>query len=284
MNRVRRWISKSPNYFRSFGWYDGLRLLLAAERPLPKKSTIVRKYRLPGYHELYLRETISDHSIFWQCLVQGQYDFRRFPHGERVVSDYHAAIRNGIRPLIIDCGGNIGLSAVYLANLMPEAQICVLEPDRDNFELLKMNTSYLGSRLKALHGGIWNESTNLSITNPDAGSAAFRVSATEHPGGALRGYTIEDVCALTGVESPLIVKIDIEGAQAQLFKSNTGWVRNTHLIMLELDDWLLPWQGTSRAFFSCVAAYPFEYLISGETLFCFRDFEQSVIVHDTATR
>ena len=70
-----------------------------------------------------------------------------------------------------------------------------------------------------------------------------------------------------------IVKIDIEGAQKHLFSSNTNWIEHTHLIMLELDDWLLPWQGTSRTFFSALSAYPFDYLIRGEAIFCFRDFE-----------
>jgi hypothetical protein len=69
------------------------------------------------------------------------------------------------------------------------------------------------------------------------------------------------------------VKIDIEGAQGKLFKSNTEWVTNSHLITLELDDWLMPWQGTSRAFFSCLSKYPFDYLLGQESIFCFRDFD-----------
>ena len=77
---------------------------------------------------------------------------------------------------------------------------------------------------------------------------------------------------MAGVNAPLIVKIDIEGAQAQLFSANTEWVARTRLISLELDDWLMPWQGTSRSFFSCISRYPFDYLIHGESIFCFRDF------------
>jgi len=45
------------------------------------------------------------------------------------------------------------------------------------------------------------------------------------------------------------------------------------LLTLELDDWLMPWQGTSRSFFRCVSRYAFDYLIGGESIFCFRDFE-----------
>ena len=48
----------------------------------------------------------------------------------------------------------------------------------------------------------------------------------------------------------------------------------TALITLELDDWLMPWQGTSRNFFSCLSRYPFDYLLGGESIFCFRDLGQ----------
>jgi FkbM family methyltransferase len=275
MNLLFRWISKTPNYIRSFGLLHGLRLLFSIERSIPQKSTVIRKFNVPSYQQvIYLRETVSDHSIFWQCIVQCQYNLFSFPQSNRLMSTYQESVDKGNVPLIIDCGGNIGLSALYLAKLFPEANIYVIEPDAENFKMLKMNTEGFGDRIVALRGGIWNESDNLRIVNPQSGSAAFRVEpTTENTKEAFRTYTINEICALAGVNEPLIVKIDIEGAQKSLFKSNTDWVFNTHLIMLELDDWLMPWQGTSRPFFSCISQYPFDYLISGETIFCFRDFK-----------
>jgi len=276
MSIFYRWLSKLPNYIKSFGILHGLRLLLLVERSVPKKSTVVKKYIVPGYPgPIYLRKTVSDHSIFWQCIVQRQYDMFRFTQSNRLMSEYREAVEKGTSPLIIDCGGNIGLSALYLATLFPDAKIYVVEPDEDNFEMLKMNTASLGDRVVALDGGIWHESGRLRIVNPESGSGAFRVAVTNgSQNKGVRAFTINEICALAAVESPLIVKIDIEGAQVNLFKSNTSWVCNTHLVMLELDDWLLPWQGTSRPFFACISQYPFDYLISGETIFCFRDFEE----------
>lgn len=278
MSRFFGWLFRIPNYIRSFGMWHGLRLLFLVERPVPRKSTSVRKYTVPGYSgPAYLRETISDHSIFWQCIVQRQYDIRTFPQTNRLLSAYRESVDGGVNPLIIDCGGNIGLSALYLATMFPEAKVYAIEPDEDNFRMLQRNTAPLGGRVVALRGGIWHESGNLRITNPESGSAAFRVApVTASSNGGLRAFTINEICALAGVNAPLIVKIDIEGAQVNLFKSKTDWVGSTHLIMLELDDWLMPWQGTSRPFFSCISQYPFDYLISGETIFCFRDFEPAL--------
>ncbi|MBV5309188.1 FkbM family methyltransferase [Chromatium okenii] len=269
-------IKKLPNYVRSFGVFHGLRLLYLIEQSLSKKSDVIKKYFVPGYSKpVHLRKTISDHSIFWQCIVQRQYDFSRFSQSNQLMNTYHEMVKQGITPLIIDCGGNIGLSSLYFANLFPEAKIYVVEPDEDNFKMIKRNTVSFSDRIIPLKGGVWNKSGWLKIINPESGSAAFRVDfVDENSGNAIRAYTIEDICTLACVHSPLIVKIDIEGAQISLFKEHIEWVSRSHLIMLELDDWLMPWKGTSRPFFRAMNQYPFDYLISGETIFCFRDFSE----------
>ena len=33
----------------------------------------------------------------------------------------------------------------------------------------------------------------------------------------------------------------------------------------------MPWRGSSRPFFQCVGQLPFDYLLRGENIFCFRD-------------
>ena len=265
---------KLPNYIKSFGLFHGLRVFFETKQSLRKSSNEVKSYMIPGYsNPIFLRNSISDHSIFWQCIINKQYDFFLFEQSKRLMDEYHQLVSRNITPLIIDCGGNIGLATLYLATKLPHAKICVIEPDQDNFEMIKKNTSFLGNRVVPIHGGVWSESAILRITNPDSGSAAFRVGATQElEDRSIRAYTIDEICNLAESSSPLVVKIDIEGAQLNLFQKNTDWVRKTQLIMLELDDWLMPWQGTSRPFFSCVSRDPFDYLISGETIFCFRDF------------
>ncbi|MDP3085859.1 MAG: hypothetical protein Q8N44_19505 [Rubrivivax sp.] len=74
-----------------------------------------------------------------------------------------------------------------------------------------------------------------------------------------------------GARDPLIVKLDIEGSQVHLFKENTQWVARAGLITLELDDWLMPWAGMSQTFFACISQQSYEYLLGGESIFCFRN-------------
>lgn len=267
-----RLLSRSPNYIKTFGLFHGLRLLLAIEMPVSANSDETRSYAVPGYqHPITLRRTISDHSIFWQNIVRLQYDSSEFVHRQRLMQDYQAMLARGEKPLIIDCGANIGLSVILFAHEFPEAQIIAVEPNDDNFAMLQENARHFGNRITPLKGGIWNASGKLSIRNPEAGAAGFQVEIADD--GTIQAYTIDEICAMAGVTAPFLVKVDIEGAQKQLFSSNTAWVENTHLIVIELEDWLLPWQGTSQPFFKTLTQYPYEYLMAGDTLFCFRNFQ-----------
>lgn len=274
---IRRWLTKSPNYVKRFGVFRGLGLMFRVERELPIKSNATRYYRVPGVPSaIALRESRPDHAIFWQCLVRNQYDTDGFPQSVRLNQIYAAILDSGRRPVIVDCGANIGLATVWYAMRYPRATIYAIEPDARNYDLLEQNTKAFGPRVVPLRGGVWNRSCHLRISNPKAGSTAFQVEECEQAGeDTLRAYTIQEVLDMAGPQGvPLVVKVDIEGAQKQLFSDNTDWVAHTPLIAIELDDWLMPWQGTSRPLFACLSRYRFDYLMQGETLFCFQDMER----------
>lgn len=275
MASLIRLAMRAPNYILRFGLFSGIRLLLLVDfGTQPQRSALITKLRVPGLDGFVnLRRQRSDNATFWQCIVKQQYDLSAFPQTERLMATYSERVRRGFRPVIIDGGANIGLATRSLSARFPEAQFIAVEPDRGNIEILERNLRPLGARATILQGALWNEATHLRIVNPEAGSAAYRVEAIHNPeAGSVRGYTIDEICKQSGVSAPFIVKLDIEGSQAALFSGATDWVSRTSLIMLELDDWLLPWQGTSRSFFACLSQYPFDYLLSGETIFCFRDF------------
>lgn len=273
MNSLLERIRWSPNFIREFGFLHGVRLLFGIVRKLDHKADRIDRFMVPGYsNSISLRRSVADHATFRQCMVMNQYDFRHFEQAKRLFDCYESIVATGRRPLIIDCGANIGLATLWFARHFPKAIIAAIEPDEDNFELLRRNTSHLGSRVQLVKGGIWNQSTTLRIKNKNSGSASFQVESTEASTvDTIRAFTIDEVVELCGNSSLLIVKLDIEGAQANLFKDNIEWVARTPLLTLELDDWLLPWQGTSRPFFACVGKLPFDYLMHKESIFCFQD-------------
>lgn len=177
----------------------------------------------------------------------------------------------GLRPLIIDCGGNIGLAAVWFAVQFPGALIYSIEPDIGNFTLLQTNCRHYAN-IVPVHGAIWNRPSQVTIENPSAGAGAFRVceSTDKTDSHNVRAYTIDEIREQSGNTGILIVKIDIEGGEKNLFSSNTNWVSDTGLIVAELHDWLYPWAGTSKPFFACLSRQDASYVFRGENIFCFR--------------
>jgi hypothetical protein len=67
----------------------------------------------------------------------------------------------------------------------------------------------------------------------------------------------------------LIVKVDIEGYETSLFRSNTAWAAQTPLVVFEMHDWLFHWRGTGDAIFRRLTQRPRDYLVRGENIFSF---------------
>jgi FkbM family methyltransferase len=259
------------NYVQALGFFDGLRVFAQALRTRPRRGESSESFSLRVYGtRIHLRATRSDHATFFQCLVRRQYDVSAFPQYKALWNFYKRQLQLGATPLIIDCGGNIGLSAVWYATNFPKATIVVVEPDSENLKILRLNVAPFESRVLVVEGGVWSHPTRLRIINPTSGSAAFRVeecSSIDDTG--VRAYSVEELCKIGGNDRPIIVKLDVEGSQKQIFARNTSWIDRTGMIGLELDDWLLPWSGTSRPFFQALSVREFDFLLGGESIFCF---------------
>ena len=66
---------------------------------------------------------------------------------------------------------------------------------------------------------------------------------------------------------PFICKIDIEGAEQELFSANTQWVERFPIVIIELHDWLFPARGSSANFLRAIAGMKRDFILSGENIF-----------------
>jgi hypothetical protein len=81
---------------------------LQVERRFELHSEVFRSYRVPGYEApIWLRDTVADHSFFWQCIVVRQYAVEAFPQARRLLAEYEGILRRGDVPVILDAGSNI---------------------------------------------------------------------------------------------------------------------------------------------------------------------------------
>lgn len=215
------------------------------------------------------RGSQADLGVFEQIFVAQDYSFGRLRRGPELVQRYEGMLASGKTPIIVDAGANIGASVVYWAIHFPKAQILAIEPDKGNFALLRKNTEGLNVVLHEAAIG----STEGSATLSDPGEGEWGYRTTRNDAGSLPVLAMNRILESSAVSNgaPFIAKIDIEGAEADLFAANTVWVQKFDLLIIELHDWLLPGQGTSRNFLKCIANLDRDFLHIGENIFSIRN-------------
>lgn len=215
------------------------------------------------------RGSRADLGVFEQMFVAQDYSLRRLRRGRELVQRYEAILASGKTPVIVDAGANIGASVVYWGMHFPKAQILAIEPDNANFVLLRQNTQGLNVVLyEAAVGGIEG---SASLHDPGEGEWGYRT--VRNDAGSLPILSINSLLegGVVANGAPFIAKIDIEGAEADLFATNTDWVQKFDLLIIELHDWLLPRQGTSRNFLKCIANLDRDFLHIRENIFSIRN-------------
>jgi FkbM family methyltransferase len=264
-NRIGRELERAFRFIREFG----IRGLPFYSRYLLARHGIgsaVQTITLPGLTApIKLRKATSDPEVFYQVFVFKTYDFSYYQQYSYLESIYQRAVANGERPLIIDCGASIGLSSIWYALRFPKARIYAVEPNKGNFAMLQTNVKAY-SNIVPLHAAIWNENARVKIIDESAEAWAFRVE--QAAAGDIAAMTVPDIMQHAAATKILLIKIDIEGAEQELFRNNIDWLNSTAAVAIELHDWMLPGAGTSGAFINALAKESYEVVWRGETMFC----------------
>lgn len=205
-----------------------------------------------------LRIPSSDVNVFEQVFVDNEYDFH--------LTD--------VPRCIVDAGANIGLASVYFASRLPQTRIIAIEPDPDNFRLLTMNTAPYPN-VEPILGALWNQNTLIRLVDPGVGSWGFttRNLATvgkeepEPAGVTTEGMTIDEIMTRFGVDRIDILKLDVEGAELEIFQDASAWIDQVDALIVELHDRIKP--GCSRSFYEATRAFDSKW-IQGENVFLTR--------------
>jgi FkbM family methyltransferase len=164
---------------------------------------------------------------------------------------------------IIDCGANIGIETLKFRLWYPKATIIALEPDFDNFALLQRNTAFL-DRVIVKRAGVWSRNAVLRVRAGDS-----HQESTVHedlgtvgdiPGVAVEAVTLDGLLDDYKWPDVDILKIDIEGAELELFQNSAQWIHRVNAIIIEAHD--AKRRGSTAELFS--AARDFDAFIHGE--------------------
>jgi FkbM family methyltransferase len=216
---------------------------------------------------VYFRPGTSDWYTLCQIFIDQDYDFSLWPDHFRAIEEHYGCLLEASKtPVIVDCGANVGHAAVWFAEKFPKAIIYAIEPEPGNFSILQENAAQC-QNIVAIHAGVLDRESCLSLSNPGSESWAWETRETES--GDIKTITIPSIFARSSSQAPLIIKIDIEGSEVDLFRSNVDWVKSVPLIIIETHDWLGGWRGTGHAVYSRLSTHPRDYIHRHENMFAF---------------
>lgn len=239
---------------------------------LPKDQSVVRVFFRDKQLQLIYRRQGSDREVIDQCFAEAQYDFPGGPHGLLLQALYKEILAAGRKPLIIDCGANIGASVVWFNARYPEAHIVAVEPAPDNFAVLTRNCANLDVDLR--QAGVAATDGVAYLSSHDECYMGYRTN-TDHLGQQIAVVSVATLVASKSPEryTPFLLKIDIEGAEKGLFQGDCAALNRFPLIILEPHDRLFPGQLTSLPFFQFHAAAGREFCAQHENV-------ASIVCHD----
>lgn len=168
--------------------------------------------------------------------------------------------------VIVDAGANIGLSAVLFANRFPGARIVAIEPEPSNYELLKKNAAPYG-QIETFRAALWDKCGTVGIFDSGMGNSAFQTkAATPSSGGkhTAKSVTLDRLIADCGIEFVDFLKVDVEGAEVEIFRQAGAWIDKIGAVGVELHDWLR--NGCRQAVLETMANFQYEWQ-KGETTY-----------------
>jgi len=261
---------RAARLVRGFGARSGARAcwLLLQKVLSPQSAGDPCQLRIPGVpHPIWLRPATSDFDVVEQIFLRREYDFTEWAaHHEAIEKAYAECLDDGNVPIIVDCGANIGCASIWFSQRYPEAVIYAVEPEPRNFALLSRNVIDYRNIIP-IQAAISDRVGRISLHNPT--DEPWACQTEEDARGAIAAVTIADLLAQRPNGTPLIVKVDIEGHETALFRSNTAWALATPLVVFEMHDWLFHWRGTGDAMFRCLTRGRRDYLVRGENIFAF---------------
>ncbi len=215
-------VTQNLSSFFALIWYTKL---FRFRRNSPKYRTLYNRYfkislSIFPDKKIYVRTYAGDIDIFYEIFFKKIY---QLPEMEMD------------KPVIIDAGANVGFATLYFFHKMADATIYCIEPDADNFAFLKKNLQTEIEKGKAIpvlaalsdiDGPVSLKSSalkyNTKITE-ELVSDEIPVSAY-HVGSFLKKY---------GIGKTDLFKMDMEGAEENIFKGDISWLHNTANVLIE---------------------------------------------------
>lgn len=186
------------------------------------RNTITSKEISGSNTRLYYN--IGDHLSFF-----GKKKISYEPEYKKIISEF---IHEGVT--VFDIGANIGQYSVYFSTLVgPNGKLICIEPDSDNYAYLTFNLSKNKCRnVHLLQKAVGSESSKMVFFKDTLTGGRMSSLLRSGAGTSFKGETEEvNVVTLADLVNaygiPHFVKLDVEGAEADVVKNVDDRLRET---------------------------------------------------------
>lgn len=180
--------------------------------------------------EFYIRPNTTDIDVYDQIFGK---QFMRF---------LYAIFKNYSPSYILDAGANAGFSSRLFKSMWPESSIVSVEPDYKNFEALQLNVGTVQG-VHPINAGLWGRKARIGQSGNHGEWGKIFSEVTKGPG--MQAYSVNDLARKFNVPGFDFVKIDVEGAEGQVFdpSSDFSWIDSAKVISLEVHDYFAGYFG-----------------------------------------
>ena len=233
-NNPAAMIKRIELYLRTLGWHGLLALIDATVR---NSTVMYRIKRANCAFPFQIRIHSSDVSAYKQIFIRQEYDF----------------ITKTPPRVVVDAGANIGLASIYFANKYPDAKIIAIEPEKSNYLVLKKNVEPYANITPVL-AALWHRNEEISLVDPGLGKWGFMTEEND-PDESVQGefchrvkaVTVDELLDTYNLEKIDVLKIDIEGAEKEVFSNASSWIDKVESIIIELHERMKA--GCNRSFY-----------------------------------
>lgn len=184
----------------------------------------------PGWTDVWIREGTSDEDVLKEVWVMDTYHLR----GLDLRRCSGVGTENFER--IIDVGACTGLFTALCAQAWPRAEIAAIEPDRENIDLLTLNTGKWRGRVHVIAAAVGAHAGEATLYGGH-GTGYTLDGPDDRLGQTVRQVTLAELL----LEPVSLLKMDIEGGEYEAIAACPP------ALLASVDRIVMEWHGTSEA-------------------------------------
>jgi len=205
-------------------------LRLLADRRRAYRPGALGSYRWRGIDIAY-RPGSSDVELIHEILLRGR-------GGEYAIPPGWGHDPGAVR-VVLDIGANIGIAALHLASVFPNARVFAFEPVADNLKLLRRNTRTVQriATIEAALGAADGDRLLYSSIVPTnfGGFSLYEPGSDVRSSRTVRVRSAQRMVDHLGIGGAEVIKLDTEGAEWEILTAlSPEFLGSTQLIFGEL--------------------------------------------------